>query len=130
MRQRCGIDEMHSRDSGGAHRRCALAPLHRDGAPAWVSLRRAPGRGAPAHPANEDKVCEDGGVNIAYQVVGYGPVDLVMVPGWTSNVEGWWELPASTAFYERLATFCRLIIFDKRGTGMSDPFPIDEPPTL
>ena len=76
------------------------------------------------------KYAKSGGVNIAYQVVGDGPIDLVMVPGWTSNVEGWWELPASTAFYERLATFCRLIIFDKRGTGMSDPFPLDQPPTL
>ncbi len=81
-------------------------------------------------PRTKTKYAKSGGVNIAYQVVGDGPVDLVMVPGWTSNVEGWWELPASTAFYERLATFCRLIIFDKRGTGMSDPFPIDEPPTL
>jgi pimeloyl-ACP methyl ester carboxylesterase len=81
-------------------------------------------------PRTKTKYAKSGGVNLAYQVVGDGPVDLVMVPGWTSNVEGWWELPASTAFYERLATFCRLIIFDKRGTGMSDPFPIDEPPTL
>ncbi len=87
-------------------------------------------RCAAAYPANEDKVCQEWSVNIAYQVVGDGPVDLVMVPGWTSNVEGWWELPASTAFYERLATFCRLIVFDKRGTGMSDPFPLDQPPTL
>jgi len=81
-------------------------------------------------PRTKTKYAKSGGVNIAYQVVGDGPVDLVMVPGWTSNVEGWWELPASTAFYERLATFCRLIIFDKRGTGMSDPFPLDQPPTL
>ena len=81
-------------------------------------------------PRTKTKYAKSGGVNLAYQVVGDGPVDLVMVPGWTSNVEGWWELPASTAFYERLATFCRLIIFDKRGTGMSDPFPIDAPPTL
>jgi pimeloyl-ACP methyl ester carboxylesterase len=81
-------------------------------------------------PRTKTKYAKSGGVNIAYQVVGEGPVDLVMVPGWTSNVEGWWELPASAAFYERLATFCRLIIFDKRGTGMSDPFPLDQPPTL
>jgi len=81
-------------------------------------------------PRTKTKYAKSGGLNIAYQVVGDGPVDLVMVPGWTSNVEGWWELPASTAFYERLATFCRLIIFDKRGTGMSDPFPLDQPPTL
>ena len=81
-------------------------------------------------PRTKTKYAKSGGVNIAYQVVGDGPVDLVMVPGWTSNVEGWWELPASTAFYERLATFCRLIVFDKRGTGMSDPFPLDQPPTL
>jgi pimeloyl-ACP methyl ester carboxylesterase len=81
-------------------------------------------------PRTMTKYAKSGGVNIAYQVVGDGPIDLVVVPGWTSNVEGWWELPASSVFYERLATFCRLIIFDKRGTGMSDPFPLDRPPTL
>jgi class 3 adenylate cyclase len=68
-------------------------------------------------------------VNIAYQVVGSGP-DLVYVPGWVSHVELAWELPDLAAGFERLAAFSRLILFDKRGTGMSDPVPPDRLPTL
>jgi pimeloyl-ACP methyl ester carboxylesterase len=64
------------------------------------------------------------GKNIAYQVVGRGPVDLVFVPGWISNLDLFWELPATQRFFLRLASFARLIVFDKRGTGLSDP--IDE----
>ena len=60
------------------------------------------------------------GTNIAYQVVGEGP-DLVFVPGWISNLDLFWELPAPRRFFTRLASFSRLIIFDKRGTGLSDP---------
>ena len=52
-----------------------------------------------------------------------------MVPGWVSNVELAWELPDLARCFERLA-FSRLILFDKRGTGMSDPVPEREPPTL
>jgi pimeloyl-ACP methyl ester carboxylesterase len=62
----------------------------------------------------------NGDVNIAYQVVGEGPRDLVFVPGWISNVEVFWEEPAVVRFFERLASFARLILFDKRGTGLSD----------
>jgi pimeloyl-ACP methyl ester carboxylesterase len=61
-----------------------------------------------------------GDVNIAYQVVGDGPRDLVLVPGWLSNVETFWEEPSVARFLERLASFSRLILFDKRGTGLSD----------
>ena len=61
------------------------------------------------------------GESIAYQVVGEGPLDLVYVPGFVSNVEVWWTEPAIARFYERLASFSRLILFDKRGTGLSDP---------
>jgi class 3 adenylate cyclase/pimeloyl-ACP methyl ester carboxylesterase len=60
------------------------------------------------------------GTNIAYQVVGDGP-DLLFVPGWISNLDLFWEAPASRRFFSRLASFSRLIIFDKRGTGLSDP---------
>lgn len=60
------------------------------------------------------------GVHIAYQTLGEGPRDLVFVPGFVSNVEHWWEEPAAARFLERLATFSRLILFDKRGTGLSD----------
>jgi pimeloyl-ACP methyl ester carboxylesterase len=69
-------------------------------------------------------------VNIAYQVVGDGPFDLVYVPGWISNVELNWEEPALAHVLERLASFSRLILFDKRGTGLSDPVPLDRLPTL
>ncbi len=59
-------------------------------------------------------------VHIAYQVVGDGPVDLLFVPGFVSNVEAGWRNPELSAFFNRLASFSRLILFDKRGTGMSD----------
>jgi class 3 adenylate cyclase len=76
------------------------------------------------------RYARSGGVNIAYQVVGDGPVDLVYVPGWVSHVELAWELPQLARGLERLASFSRLILFDKRGTGMSDPVPASELPTL
>ena len=61
-----------------------------------------------------------GDVNIAYQVTGEGPFDLVLIPGWFSHLEIDWELPAYAHFLERLGSFARLICFDKRGTGLSD----------
>ncbi len=70
------------------------------------------------------------GVHIAYQVVGEGPLDLVYVPGWLSHVELAWELPDLAHGLRRLASFSRLIVFDKRGTGMSDTVPNDQLPTL
>lgn len=73
---------------------------------------------------------KSGDLHIAYQVVGEGPRDLVFVPGWVSNVELVWEEPRQSAFLQRLASFARLILFDKRGTGLSDPVPVDRPPTL
>jgi pimeloyl-ACP methyl ester carboxylesterase len=59
-------------------------------------------------------------INIAYQVLGDGPVDLIYVPGWVSHLEYGWEEPSLARFYRRLASFSRLILFDKRGTGLSD----------
>jgi pimeloyl-ACP methyl ester carboxylesterase len=70
------------------------------------------------------------GVSIAYQVVGDGPLDLVWVPGWVSHVEAIWDEPSAARFLERLASFSRLILFDKRGTGMSDRVPTADLPTL
>jgi pimeloyl-ACP methyl ester carboxylesterase len=70
------------------------------------------------------------GVAIAYQVVGEGPRDLVWVPGWISHIEAAWEEPTLARFFERLASFSRLILFDKRGTGMSDKVATSEMPTL
>jgi class 3 adenylate cyclase len=67
------------------------------------------------------RYARSGDVHIAYQVVGDGPRDIVFVPGWTSHVEMGWTFPAFAHFLDRLASFSRLIIFDKRGTGLSDP---------
>ena len=78
----------------------------------------------------QTRYAKSGDVNIAYQVVGEGPVDLVYVPGWISHVELAWELPDLADGFERLASFSRLILFDKRGTGMSDPVPASDLPTL
>lgn len=61
-----------------------------------------------------------GDVNIAYQVVGDGPIDLVFVMGWVSHLEYFWREPSFARFLRRLASFSRLILFDKRGTGLSD----------
>ena len=69
-----------------------------------------------------------GDVNIAYQVCGNGPVDLVFVMGWVSHLEYFWKEPSFARFLSRLASFSRLILFDKRGTGLSDP--VTQLPTL
>jgi pimeloyl-ACP methyl ester carboxylesterase len=78
----------------------------------------------------ETRYAKSGDLNIAYQVVGEGPFDLVYVPGWISNVELMWEEPSHARLLRRLASFSRLILFDKRGTGLSDPVPLDHLPTL
>lgn len=80
--------------------------------------------------APEVRYARSGRVNIAYQVVGDGPVDLVVVPGWISNIELCWHEPRMAGFLAKMATFSRLILFDKRGTGLSDPIPIEDPPSL
>jgi pimeloyl-ACP methyl ester carboxylesterase/DNA-binding winged helix-turn-helix (wHTH) protein len=71
-----------------------------------------------------------GSVNIAYQVVGNGPIDIVFVMGWVSHLEYFWNEPSFASFLTRLASMSRLILFDKRGTGLSDPVPISELPSL
>ncbi len=68
----------------------------------------------------ETKYAQSGDVSIAYQVVGSGPLDLLIVPGFISHLEQAWEDPAYSRFLKRLASFSRLIQFDKRGTGLSD----------
>lgn len=68
----------------------------------------------------QTRYAKAGIVSIAYQVVGDGPIDLVVVPGWISNIEVFWEDAHVARFFERLSTFTRLILFDKRGTGLSD----------
>jgi pimeloyl-ACP methyl ester carboxylesterase len=68
----------------------------------------------------ETLYARNGDVNIAYQVVGDGPLDLVVVQGYVSTIEVTWEEPMLSHFLMRLASFARLILFDKRGTGLSD----------
>ncbi len=68
----------------------------------------------------ETHYAKSGDVHIAYQMVGDAPRDLILVPGFVSNIEVFWEDPAVARFFERLASFSRLILFDKRGTGLSD----------
>ncbi len=70
--------------------------------------------------APQTRYAKSGDVNIAYQAVGDGPLDLVLVPGFVSHLENDWDEPRSAHFLERLASFSRLIRFDKRGTGLSD----------
>ena len=86
----------------------------------------------PASPASDGPAATDpfqppethyarsGDINIAYQVVGDGPLDLVFVMGWVSHLEYFWKEPSFARFLRRLASFSRLILFDKRGTGLSD----------
>ena len=64
-----------------------------------------------------------GDLSLAYQVFGDGPVELVFVGPMVSHVELFWTLPEFKAFFEQLATFCRVVLFDKAGVGLSDPVP-------
>ena len=61
------------------------------------------------------------GVHVAYQVVGDGPPDVVYANSFMSHIEVSWDYPPAVRFYERMAAFCRLVLFDRRGTGLSDP---------
>jgi DNA-binding winged helix-turn-helix (wHTH) protein len=78
----------------------------------------------------ETKYARSGDINIAYQVIGDGPVDLLFVMGWLSHLEYFWTEPSFARFLRKLASFSRLILFDKRGTGLSDRVPVSELPTL
>lgn len=69
-----------------------------------------------------------GDTSIAYQVVGDGPIDLVLVLGFATHLELQWEAPPLARLFDRLSSFSRLIVFDKRGSGLSDP--VSEVPTL
>jgi len=79
-----------------------------------------PSRGTPQGVQPETRYARSGDISIAYQVVGEGPFDIVNVPGFVSHVELRWAVPSFASILNRLASFSRLILFDKRGTGMSD----------
>jgi pimeloyl-ACP methyl ester carboxylesterase/class 3 adenylate cyclase len=74
------------------------------------------------------RYARSGAINIAYQIIGEGTLDLVLIPGWVSNIELAWDEPRFARFLGRFAAFSRLLLFDKRGTGLSDR--VSELPTL
>ncbi len=88
--------------------------------PAHAAVPAAVGGAAAADAAREVSYARSGDVRIAYQVLGDGPLDLVLVHGWVCTFQPGWEYPKLAAFYRRLASMGRLILFDKRGTGLSD----------
>jgi pimeloyl-ACP methyl ester carboxylesterase/DNA-binding winged helix-turn-helix (wHTH) protein len=106
-----------------------VAPVEERSATTAPSARPVPTWSTPS-PEPRTRYARSGSYSIAYQVVGDGPVDLVFVPGYVSNVELQWEHEAMASFFSRLASFSRLIVFDKRGTGLSDRVPTTEIPTL
>lgn len=86
---------------------------------------------ATADGVPETRYARSGDVDIAYQVIGEpGGIDIVFVMGWVSHLEYFWKEPSFARFLRRLASFARLILFDKRGTGLSDRVPIAQLPTL
>jgi pimeloyl-ACP methyl ester carboxylesterase len=117
VRKALGDDPRAPRFIETAHRRGYrfIAPVH---------------AGAAATSAPRVNYARSGDVNIAYQVVGTGPIDLVFVMGWVSHLEYFWNEPSFARFLERLGSMARLILFDKRGTGLSDPVPVTQLPTL
>jgi pimeloyl-ACP methyl ester carboxylesterase/DNA-binding winged helix-turn-helix (wHTH) protein len=119
LRRALGDDAKSPRIIETAHRRGYrfIAPIadvsSASPAPAGGAHTSLPAR-LPVHYARS------GDVNIAYQVLGSGPIDLVFVMGWVSHLEYYWTEPSFARFLRRLASFSRLILFDKRGTGLSD----------
>jgi pimeloyl-ACP methyl ester carboxylesterase len=81
-----------------------------------------------AHAVPETLYAQCGGLSLAYQVFGDGPIELVVAGPFASHVELCWTVPECVAFFERLSTFCRVLMFDKAGVGLSDPVP--QIPTL
>jgi pimeloyl-ACP methyl ester carboxylesterase len=67
---------------------------------------------------------------VAYQLFGSGPLVLVFVTNWITNCDAMWEEPRMAAYFDRLASFARVLCFDKRGTGVSDPVPLSNLPRL
>lgn len=107
-------------DGGVVENAAASQPIFRSAATSALSARPTP----------ETHYVQNGDVNLAYQVVGSGPIDIVFVMGWVSHLEYFWKHHLFASFLERLASFSRLILFDKRGTGLSDRVPLSELPTL
>jgi pimeloyl-ACP methyl ester carboxylesterase/DNA-binding SARP family transcriptional activator len=93
----------------------------------WDGSEPGASRSERLRPVSAYAIRHDG-VSIAYQVLGDGPVDLVVVPGFMSHLDNWWTFPEYRHWFRRLSRFARLITLDKAGTGSSDP--VDHVPTV
>lgn len=122
-------DTIASEDSLAQLARSARSALGQTGQDAIVNIPRRGYRfdlpveakmPEQAAPRPEVHYAMSGDIHIAYQVVGEGPIDLIYAPGWVSHLEYGWESPLVAQFLRGLASFSRLILFDKRGTGLSD----------
>jgi class 3 adenylate cyclase len=103
----------------------------RCGVRARVSRARADRADWPAVATPRTRYAKtDDGAQIAYQVVGDGPLDLIFIPWWWNHLESQWDDPLIAHFLDRLAGFARLILFDMRGIGLSDPASLNDLPTL
>ena len=78
----------------------------------------------------ETRYARRGGLHLAYQILGEGPPDLLLLDQWFSHMEAQWDVPPLAELRERLASFGRLIMYDKRGSGLSDPIPTSQLPTI
>jgi pimeloyl-ACP methyl ester carboxylesterase/class 3 adenylate cyclase len=107
-----------------------LGDVKESGANAEVVRATPPAPLSPMERPPETMYARSGDVNIAYQVIGDAPLDLVFVMGWVSHLDYFWREPSFARFLLRLSSFARLILFDKRGTGLSDRVPNNELPTL
>jgi pimeloyl-ACP methyl ester carboxylesterase/DNA-binding winged helix-turn-helix (wHTH) protein len=124
------IRELRKALADDSHEPRFIETLHRRGYRfvASVTVMEAPAVGGADAP--RVSYAHSGQVNIAYQVIGNGPIDLVFVMGWVSHLEYFWNEPLFARFLTRLSSMARLILFDKRGTGLSDPVPVSELPSL
>jgi pimeloyl-ACP methyl ester carboxylesterase len=80
--------------------------------------------------APQTRFVRNGDIHLAYQVVGNGPIDLLFIDTWVHHVDLVWDIPDFARLLRRLNSFARLIQFDRRGTGLSDPVPVDALPDL
>jgi len=128
---RVETDEIGTVAAERASARIIIRELDSDGPPIKTPVfSAAPEPAALAPAAPDTRYVQNGDVNIAYQVIGEGDLDIVFVMGWISHLEYFWKHHLFASFLGRLASFSRLILFDKRGTGLSDRVPLSQLPTL
>jgi len=98
-----------------------------DARPLASTRQAGPAARGPAEEIPETRYAVNGDLHIAYQVIGTGQEDILFVPGLLSHLDLWWEEPVTARFFRRLSSLGRLILFDKRDTGLSDRGPGDTP---